>query len=258
MQHRFYKYQGTGNDFIIFDNREGNISLNSRQVHHLCDRRFGIGADGLMLLNRSDEHDFEMKYYNADGNEGSMCGNGGRCMVRFAYKCGLHKNEYRFKAVDGLHAATIDDNGWVNLQMKDVKDIKVIHGDSILNTGSPHYVKQVQNLSDMDVVKIGRDIRYSNGYREEGINVNFVEQEEKQIFVRTYERGVEDETLSCGTGVTAAALVFAHNDNGFNRVEIKTPGGHLAVEFNKTGDTSFEQIWLCGPAEFVFEGVMEI
>ena len=258
MRLNFFKYQGTGNDFIIIDNRNNDIELSTKQINHLCHRKFGIGADGLMLMNASEGNDFEMKYYNADGHEGSMCGNGGRCMIRFAYNLGIHKTEYTFKAVDGLHKATIDDKGWINLEMQNVHGIQTIHGDRVLNTGSPHYVKAVSDLYDYDVVKVGREIRYSNGFKEEGVNVNFVEAEERQIFVRTYERGVEDETLSCGTGVTAAALIFAHNDMGFNRVEVKTPGGHLAVEFNKISDTEFENIWLCGPAELVFEGVTEI
>lgn len=258
MKLNFFKYQGTGNDFVILDNRDSNLQLSTKQINHICDRKFGIGADGLMLLNTSEGYDFEMKYFNADGHMSSMCGNGGRCMVRFAYNAGIHKDEFSFMAVDGLHKAVIDNNGWINLQMNNVDEISMVHSDSVLNTGSPHYVKQVNNIYDYDVDKVGREIRYSSEFKEEGINVNFVEVEEKKIYVRTYERGVEGETLSCGTGVTAAALVFAHNENGFNRVEVQTPGGHLAVEFIKTGESSFENIWLCGPAEYVFEGVIEI
>jgi diaminopimelate epimerase len=156
--------------------------------------------------------------------------------------------------VDGAHDATIEENGWVYLKMKDVKGIQKFYSDSVLDTGSPHYIKPVIDLAHFDVVKAGREIRNKDDYKKEGINVNFVEGNDKSIFVRTYERGVEDETLSCGTGVTAAALVYAHNDIGFNRVEVKTPGGNLAVEFDKTGDESFSNIWLCGPAEMVFKG----
>jgi diaminopimelate epimerase len=254
----FYKYQGTGNDFIILDNRQQNVSLTNKDVKRLCNRRFGIGADGLMLLNVKDGYDFEMVYYNADGNQSSMCGNGGRCLVKFAHERGIHKSTYHFLAVDGAHEATIDDNGWVNLKMKDVSGIRKNFLDSILDTGSPHYVKPTRDVRNYDVVKAGKEIRYSDGFKKEGINVNFVEGTEDRIFVRTYERGVEDETLSCGTGVTAAALVFAHNDVGFNRVEVTTPGGNLAVEFDKTGEEEFKNIWLCGPAHFVFKGEIEI
>jgi len=259
MQFNFFKYQGTGNDFIIADNRENNIVLTTAQIKQLCDRRFGIGADGLMLLNRKAGYDFEMIYYNADGNESSMCGNGGRCLVKFAYHLGIHKNPYKFIAVDGDHEASLEESGWVYLKMKDVKGITKNHSDSVLDTGSPHYVKNVTVIADYEVVKTGREIRYSDDFMKEGINVNFVQElNDQEIFVRTYERGVEDETLSCGTGVTAAALVFAHNDNGFNRIEVQTLGGHLAVEFDKTGEDEFKNIWLCGPAEFVFKGEIKI
>lgn len=250
----FYKYQGTGNDFIIFDNRKGNVSLSKEQLYHLCDRRFGVGADGLMLLNTLEGYDFEMKYFNANGEESSMCGNGGRCLTRFASDCGINKETYSFLAIDGPHEASFGEHGWVHLKMKNVHHVKQTSHAYILDTGSPHYVKEVSDIKKFDVYTHGKSIRNSEEYKKEGININFVELFDKSIYVRTYERGVEDETYSCGTGVTAAALVFAHNDNGFNRVEIKTKGGDLAVEFDKIGDTNFENIWLCGPAEFVFEG----
>ena len=256
----FYKYQGTGNDFIIIDNRGANVDLTKQQIHALCSRHFGIGADGLMLMNQHAGFDFEMKYYNADGNESSMCGNGGRCLVQCVIDLGLRKSEYIFKAIDGEHRASVEDNGWIALKMQDVQRIESsFFSDFILDTGSPHYVKSVSDVWNYDVVKEGREIRYSKRFAKEGINVNFVEVgSEEKISVRTYERGVENETLSCGTGVTAAALVFAHNDNGFNRVEVRTPGGHLAVEFDKLSDTSFRNIWLSGPATFVFKGEAEI
>ena len=258
MQVTFYKYQGTGNDFIIFDNRQGNISLSKQQIKNLSNRRFGIGADGLMLLNVKEGYDFEMEYYNSDGNESSMCGNGGRCMVKFAQQLGIRKGKYFFKAIDGDHEATLDENNWVNLKMKDVKGIRKHYTDFVLDTGSPHYVKPTIDVRKYNVVKTGREIRYSDEFGKEGINVNFAEHDGRGIFVRTYERGVEDETLSCGTGVTAAALVFAHNENGFNRVEVKTLGGNLAVEFDKAGEEEFKNIWLCGPAQFVFKGEIEL
>lgn len=255
---QFYKYQGTGNDFVIMDNREGKISLTTEQVKHICDRRFGIGADGLMLLNRLQGYDFEMKYYNADGRESSMCGNGGRCLTKFAYDIGIHKSSYLFLAVDGEHEAEISEHGWIRLKMKDVQGIHHHHGDAVLDTGSPHYIKSVQHIMELNVFEEGRSIRNSKDFIAKGINVNFVEQENKHIIVRTYERGVEDETYSCGTGVTAAALVFAHNEKGFNHVDVKTKGGNLAVEFNKINDQEFKDIWLCGPAEFVFAGTINL
>lgn len=257
---KFYKYQGTGNDFILADNRKGDYTLSKEQINKLCNRRFGIGADGLMLLQSKEGYDFEMKYYNADGKEGSMCGNGGRCITKFAYHLGIHKDIYKFLASDGPHEAEIDIDGTVSLKMKDVSAIKKFHNDYIVNTGSPHYIKLVSNVMEYDVYKKGHEIRNSKEFVEEGINVNFVEQEteEDKIIVRTFERGVEDETYSCGTGVTAAALVCYHNENGFNDVEVTTLGGHLTVEFDKTGDNHFENIWLCGPAEKVYEGALEI
>lgn len=256
MNIEFYKYQGTGNDFVIMDNRDGRYNdLTTAQVNFLCDRRFGIGADGLMLLNQQDGYDFAMKYYNADGRESSMCGNGGRCLVKFAWDLGLKRSTYHFIAVDGPHDATVTDKGWVNLKMVDVKDITEYDGDVILQTGSPHYVKIVADTEMIEVVEEGRAIRYDKDFAEKGINVNFMEiTGDDSIRVRTYERGVEDETFSCGTGVTACAIVAAHNDNGFNRVEVTTKGGHLCVEFDKTDDTHFSNIWLCGPAEKVFNG----
>ena len=252
----FHKYQGTGNDFIILDNRDWSYTaLTQERVKSLCDRRFGIGADGLMLLNNKSGFDFEMKYYNADGRESSMCGNGGRCLVKFAYDMGIHKNEYHFLAVDGPHQAEIDDKDIVSLKMKDVREVRDYHQDFILNTGSPHYVKIVSDVMDWDVFHKGMDIRYSSEFAKEGINVNFVEQKRAdEIIVRTYERGVEDETFSCGTGVTASALVSYHNEMGYNDVTVITKGGRLTVKFDRVGEDSFENIWLCGPAVKVFEG----
>ncbi|HEX8331210.1 MAG TPA: diaminopimelate epimerase [Segetibacter sp.] len=261
MKIQFYKYQGTGNDFIILDNREqAYAGITVKQVQRLCDRHFGIGADGLMLLNLLEGYDFEMKYYNADGHEASMCGNGGRCLVKFASDIGLRKNEYTFLAVDGPHHATFDEHGWVQLKMKDVSKVEEHLGNVRLDTGSPHYVKFITGIHHYNVFDEGRKIRYSKEFKDKGINVNFVEisDEEDKIYVRTYERGVENETLSCGTGVTASALVCAHNHQGFNRVEVQTPGGDLAVEFNKTGEQQFEDIWLCGPATRVFAGEIEV
>lgn len=255
MNIHFYKYQGTGNDFVILDNRDGAYAaLTREQIHFMCDRRFGIGADGLMMLNLKTGYDFEMKYYNSDGRPGSMCGNGGRCLVKFAYHLGIVKDRYCFIAIDGEHEADIDGD-IISLKMKDVDEVNSYGVDATLNTGSPHYVKIVGNLMDTDVVQRGRDIRYSPPFEREGVNVNFVQvKDEDEIIVRTYERGVEDETLSCGTGVTASALVCYHNEAGFNNVTVNTKGGKLTVEFDRIDDGTYSNIWLCGPAEKVFEG----
>ena len=260
MQIEFYKYQGTGNDFIILDNRKGKYdALTEEQVKSLCDRRFGIGADGLMLLNTNNGFDFEMKYYNSNGLEGSMCGNGGRCLVKFAWDMGNQKSKYTFKASDGIHEAELDFEGIVSLKMKDVKEVKNYHGDFVLDTGSPHYVKLVGDVESFDVFRKGQEIRQSNAFNREGINVNFVEQQsDDEIFVRTYERGVEDETLSCGTGVTASAIVCYHNEIGFNDVTVKTKGGKLSIQFDRLNDDTYTNIWLRGPAEKVFEGNIDL
>jgi diaminopimelate epimerase len=256
----FFKYQGTGNDFIILDNRQWSLTaLATHQIKLLCDRKFGIGADGLMLLNSKTGFDFEMKYYNADGRESSMCGNGGRCLVKFAYHLGIRKSLYRFMAIDGEHEATLGADGIVNLKMKDVQGVREYQGDFILNTGSPHYVKMVSDVMDYDVYQQGMDLRYSPDFAKEGINVNFVEQKKPgEITVRTYERGVEDETLSCGTGVTASALVCEPHTLGHWEVTVYTKGGPLQVKFDRISDQSFVNIWLCGPAEKVFVGETEL
>ncbi|MEO6948331.1 MAG: diaminopimelate epimerase [Ginsengibacter sp.] len=260
MKIEFFKYQGTGNDFIILDNREKiHDNITSKQINKMCDRRFGIGADGLMLLNRKEGYDFEMEYYNSDGKIGSMCGNGGRCIVKFAARLGIKKKEYSFFASDGAHQAEIDLDKEVSLKMNDVNNVVFSMDAYILDTGSPHYVTNVSDLETLNVKEEGDKIRNRKNFVEKGINVNFIKKlSEDKIYVRTYERGVEDETYSCGTGVTAAALVSAHNDNGFNRVEVKTKGGNLSVEFDKISDKEFKDIWLSGPAEFVFSGTIDL
>ena len=255
----FCKYQGTGNDFIILDGRQPLPALTTEQIRKLCDRRFGIGADGLMILQHHEGYDFEMKYYNADGREGSMCGNGGRSIVMFAHNLGIHKDTYHFLAVDGPHLAEIDAQKWVHLKMNDVGNVEVQGGDYVLNTGSPHLVSFVNDLDQYAVTDQGRSIRNSDPFVKEGINVNFVETiNDHTIFVRTYERGVEAETWSCGTGVTACALMAAHNEKGFNQVNVKTLGGELSVEFERLSEQEYRNIWLCGPASYVFRGELEI
>ncbi len=260
MKIEFYKYQGTGNDFVLMDNRQGIYSdLTPKQINLLCNRRFGIGGDGLMLLNNKVGFDFEMKYFNSDGKEGSMCGNGARCIIKFASMLGIKKPSYNFSAADGTHEGEIDLDGEISLKMNNVDNVEVFPNHYLLDTGSPHYVKNIVDIMKVDVVAEGRAIRNSKEFAGEGINVNFVETlDEDKIYVRTYERGVEDETLSCGTGVTAAALISAHNDNGFNRVEVKTTGGKLSVEFEKLSDNKFINIWLSGPAEMVYKGEINL
>jgi len=254
----FYKYQGTGNDFVIIDNRDGSIELSSQQVALLCDRHFGIGADGLMLLNKHDSYDFEMIYYNADGAQGTMCGNGGRCLTKFAFDKGIQPNKYTFIASDGEHEAVIDANGWVHLKMIDVHEVSKQNEATVLNTGSPHYIKQVSDISNYDVFSEGKNIRYNDRYNQKGINVNFVEWNGDELFVRTYERGVENETFSCGTGVTAAAMAMSYDTTGLQETKIRTLGGSLLIKFNKIDAQHFTDVWLCGPASFVFDGQITI
>jgi len=246
-----YKYQGTGNDFVIVDNRNLKFNKDSAFISNICDRRFGVGSDGLILLECDKVHDFRMIYYNSDGIEGSMCGNGGRCIVSFAHFLGIFQNKTTFNAIDGIHHAEVQGK-IVKLKMIDVERIDNFSEYSILNTGSPHYVKFVKNLENLDVEKEGRKIRYSKDFSKDGINVNFVtEVSDNQIFVRTYERGVEGETLSCGTGATASALTFMQNNNQTS-VKVKVLGGELMVYADKT-EKGFKNIWLEGSAVQVFK-----
>lgn len=256
----FYKYQGTGNDFIIIDNRDLKFNrADNELVAKLCSRRFGIGADGLMLLQSKAGYDFEMVYYNSDGNESSMCGNGGRCIVEFARILGLLKEKAHFIAIDGKHEAVVK-SSFISLKMKDVNEVELNDDFSFLNTGSPHYVAFVKNINSYNVVEEGRKIRTNNRFKIEGTNVNFIEKQVDDLFVRTYERGVEGETYSCGTGVTAAALVAAIKNvsTAKNYCDIKTLGGNLKVKFTKHSDNSFTDVWLEGPATFVFKGEITV
>lgn len=255
MKLHFYKYQGAGNDFIMVDNRDLSFpKTNTQLINNLCNRRFGIGADGLILLEPSENEDFTMVYFNSDGNEGSMCGNGGRCIVAFAKQLNIIKNETTFNAIDGLHYATIE-NGIVSLKMIDVTEIEVSDKHAFLNTGSPHHICFSDNINNINVKEIGAKIRYGAPYFESGTNVNFVEKIATDTFkVRTYERGVEDETLACGTGVTAVAIA-AHNLNktDTNAIKVEVLGGNLEVSFQKL-KTNTPMYFLKGPAQFVFEG----
>lgn len=258
-QLHFYKYQGAGNDFILLDNREGGIVLSQAEVAALCDRRFGIGADGLMLLEAARGADFRMIYFNADGRESSMCGNGGRCIAAFAKKLGIADADLRFEAIDGLHHARIEADGTVSLQMNDVADVLREKERVLLDTGSPHCILWVDDLRSAPVVEEGRRIRHEARFAPGGVNVNFVRRAgEGKLEVRTYERGVEDETLSCGTGVTAAAIAASGDATGSFAFSVATPGGALEVRFEKDTAGSARDVVLRGAARFVFEGEVDV
>lgn len=255
MEYIFYKYQGTGNDFVIIDNRQNFFPKNNTKlIAQICDRKFGVGADGLLLLEDHSSADFTMHYYNADGNIGSMCGNGGRCMVHFADYLNMIDGVATFEAIDGMHEATLMNN-IISLSMNNVDTVKISGTHSFVDTGSPHHVQMVSKLESMNVISLGRQIR-TTMYGESGANINFVEQNEDGSFsVRTYERGVENETLSCGTGVTAVALAMYENGlTNSTKVTLKTLGGNLSVSFMKS-ESGYESIKLIGPATQVFKGI---
>ena len=255
-----YKYQGTGNDFIMVDNRLKTFPVdNTVLIEKLCNRRFGIGADGLILLENDDATNFKMVYYNSDGNQSSMCGNGGRCLVAFAKYLNIIKDKATFIAIDGLHHATIDELGLVSLQMKDVDEVKINNNHVFLNTGSPHHIQMAENLKNIDVKSEGSKLRYSSLYGKEGSNINFVSQvSESEFSIRTYERGVEDETLSCGTGATAVAIaMYKIKTTTLKNLIINVEGGKLNVSFTEN-DGIFTNVFLTGPAEFVFETQINI
>lgn len=259
MELSFYKYEGTGNDFVMIDNRELIFpKADNALVKHLCDRRFGIGGDGLILLENDVDTNFKMVYYNSDGNPSSMCGNGGRCIVAFAKQLGLVKENAVFTAVDGVHQATIIDHDIVNLQMSTVSSIDLQSAYVFLNTGSPHHVELVDDLRTIDIKAKGSEIRYGKLYGEAGANVNFVKQVDANSFaIRSYERGVEDETLSCGTGATAVAIAMhALGKTSANSIAIFVEGGKLEVSFVKQGH-AYTDVCLKGAATFVFKGSIE-
>lgn len=261
MKINFYKYQGTGNDFIIFDDRNNLLDqLKPEFFRNLCDRKFGVGADGVMQLKNHADFDFEMIYRNSDGKVGSMCGNGGRCIVAFADSLGIKKDQYYFLAPDGPHYGKLTPKG-TSISMSNVEDYELIGDDYVLDTGSPHFIRFVNDPSAIEIKSEAHKVRYNERFKNDGINVNFVKQESAQkLTMRTYERGVEDETLSCGTGVTAAAIssLVKAGIMGETKVEIETSGGGLSVIINRRLEKSFEDIWLEGPATFVFQGSLEI
>lgn len=260
MRLKFYKYEGTGNDFVMVDNRSLSFPKNDAAlIEKVCNRRFGIGADGLILLEDDAATDFRMVYYNSDGNESSMCGNGGRCLAAFAQKLGIIHDKALFIATDGLHQATILNDGNVSLEMKEVAHVQIEKDYVFLNTGSPHHVMLVDELENFNVKTNGSQIRYSGLYGEEGSNVNFVKQLGSSHFaLRTYERGVEDETLSCGTGATATAIaMYDLGKTNSNVVLLDVQGGKLKVSYSRENGI-YKNVLLEGPATFVFEGEIEI
>ncbi len=253
----FYKYQATGNDFVVIDNREANIAVTKEQVAAICHRKFGVGADGLMLIEKHPQFNFGLEYFNSDGSQ-SLCGNGSRAAVHFASQLGMVNGKATFNAFDGEHSAELLPTGIVRLKMNPVKEVKRMDEDYFLDTGSPHVIRFVSDIRNYPVFDEGRALRYSETFKPGGTNVNFVELlGDNAIFVRTYERGVENETLSCGTGVTAAALVVSLR--GYSSpVNIKTLGGDLSVEFKSSHTGTFQEIFLIGPAKMVFEGDLEL
>lgn len=256
MNIRFHKYQGTGNDFVMIDDRDGSFPADhTALIRFLCNRKMGIGADGVILIQNHAAYDFNMVYFNPDGSK-SLCGNGSRCAIAFAKALGMIGNQTVFETTDGVHDAFIEAD-IIHFHLHNVEKIAPAGDDWFVNTGSPHHVRIVENIDAFDVVPQGREIRYSPPYRPAGTNVNFVERQSDSIKVRTYERGVEDETLSCGTGVTACAL--AASLMGYSSpVKVHTPGGSLTVSFQKKENGCFEEIYLAGPAKKVFEGNVEV
>lgn len=253
----FQKYQATGNDFVIIDNRASNLVLTEEQIARICHPKFGVGADGVMLIENHPTRNFHLEYFNSDGSK-SLCGNGCRAAVQFASQLGIVNGKASFTAFDGDHTAEILPSGIVRLKMADVEAPKLIGSDYYIYTGSPHYIRFVSDVKDYPVVEEGKKIRYDDQFKPGGTNVNFVElQPDDTLFVRTYERGVENETLSCGTGITGAAL--AASLKGYHSpVHIKSLGGELSVEF-KTGQSgTFHDIYLTGPAKMVFKGQLEL
>lgn len=254
----FSKYQGTGNDFVMLDNLDGRYTqLSIEAVQFICDRKLGVGADGLILLNSTAHADFEVDYYNADGSK-SFCGNGARCAVAFAHRLKKIGEQTRFEAIDGMHKAELFE-GIVRLEMRDVKELRHLGDDYLIDTGSPHFVRFLGEKDHLDVVAFGQRIRFSEPFRKEGVNVNLLREGDDRLFVETYERGVEDETLSCGTGVTACALAYMDRHHlQKEALKIETKGGFLKIEAQRDQEKGFENIWLSGPAQFVFDGTIEL
>lgn len=258
----FSKYHGTGNDFVMIDGRaQDTLQFSTTLIHRLCDRRFGIGGDGLIILEQGDQADFNMRYFNADGREGSMCGNGGRCITAFAHHLGITGTEASFKGIDGMHSASLLPGGDIRLKLVDVNGLKSLEDGYLLDTGSPHFVKFLSGLDQMDVAREGKEIRHQARFGPGGVNVNFVETGSRpdHISVRTFERGVEAETYSCGTGVSAAAICsYIHQKSDNFSYHIQTRGGSLKVSFKAENNNTFTKVYLTGPAVQVYEGSIEL
>jgi diaminopimelate epimerase len=250
----FLKYHGAGNDFVMADNRNGDWSaLSLEQRALICHRRFGVGADGLILLENDFEFDFRMVYYNSDGRQSSMCGNGGRCIAAFANKLGIINDKTTFVAIDGVHEAVMEGDV-VRLKMMDVPNPSPYFRGYFINTGSPHYVEMVEDVEAVSLIARAREIRYNSDFAFEGVNVNFFEITPSGLLkVRTYERGVEDETFACGTGVTAVAIAASSLIAGTTKFDLQAKGGLLRVSFDQHS-LGYHNIWLYGGAQFVFEG----
>jgi diaminopimelate epimerase len=262
MRIQFSKYHGTGNDFVVIDGRKQDTSdFDADLIRQMCDRRFGIGGDGLIILEESERADFKMAFFNSNGKEGTMCGNGGRCITAFASKLGIISMDTTFEGTDGLHAASILPNEEIRLGLSDVDGIRWMEDGYLLDTGSPHFVQFVSQLEMIDVTGVGRNIRNQPRFGKDGVNVNFVERSgsPNMISVRTYERGVENETSSCGTGVAAAAIcAYFHYKSDILSYHVGTPGGNLHVSFKPRYHNQFSDIYLTGPAAHVFDGSIEI
>ncbi len=259
MKIKFSKYNGAGNDFIVIDDRKNNIEINPWLIEKLCNRNFGIGGDGLILIKESKSTDFEILHYTSDGNLGSLCGNGSRCAISFAYKNKIIGKKTRFDAFDGIHNAEIINDNLVKMEMKINSDIIENEYGTWLDTGSPHLVIEKDNTDELDVNLLASSIRYNEYYKKEGVNVNFIEKVSNETFkIRTYERGVENETLACGTGSTASAICMNYlGKTQSNNITMKCRGGDLKVEFI-SNDNLFSNISITGPAKFVFEGQIDI
>jgi len=258
----FSKYHGTGNDFVMIDGRDLDTSFfDTKLIRTICDRRFGIGGDGLIILEESKQFDFTMRYFNADGREGTMCGNGGRCITAFANRLGISSTKSNFEGIDGPHEASILNNGEIRLKLLDVGGIGRLEDGYLLDTGSPHFVKFVTKLKLIDMEREGTEIRHQSRFGKSGVNVNFVEQGSAphKITVRTFERGVEGETWSCGTGVAAAAITASfHSKTDISSYQVLTRGGELNVSFKSQENQQFTEIYLTGPASHVYDGTIDI
>ena len=253
----FYKYQGTGNDFVIIDLRSNNFQLTENNIKTICNRKFGIGSDGLMIMKNHNDYDFEMKFFNPDGSE-SFCGNGSRCAVLYSFHHGLIQRKCTFLTNDGVHKASVKKDEIVRVSIRRPQEFNELKNDSFeINTGSPHFIQFMSNINKLDFLTYCKSIRNNKKYKKNGININLVEERNSNLMMRTFERGVENETLSCGSGVTAAAIAFGYRKTNINKVHVQTPGGDLTVEF-KMNKSTFSEIYLSGPSSFVYKGELNI